>query len=164
MFTVIAERINMTRKAINRHVVQRDSAFIAGEARRQTDAGATHIDINAGGNPSTEVENMTWLAETVAEATELPLAFDSPNPLALRAGLEVCSRPGTLINSITHESARVEAVLPLVVEFHTGVIALTMDDQGMPEDVARRIEVIDRLRSEERRGGKECRSRWAADH
>jgi len=145
MFTVIAERINMTRKSVNREVEKRNGEYIAKEARRQTEAGATHIDINAGGNPSTEVENMRWLAETVSEATELPLVFDSPNPEALRAGLEVCNRPGTIINSITNESERVKAVLPLVKEFNTSVIALAMDDGGMPEDLAGRIQVIDAL-------------------
>ena len=125
MFTIIAERINMTRKSINRMVRNRDTEAIATEARRQAEAGATHIDINAGGNPSTEVEDMKWLTETVAGATDLPIAFDSPNPDALRAGLEICNRPGTIINSITCETKRIKEVLPLMTKFNAGVIALT---------------------------------------
>ena len=145
MFTVIAERINMSRKEIGKQVRARNAGFIAGEARRQTEAGATHIDINAGGNPGTEMEDMRWLVETVAKATELPICFDSPNAEVLKAGLELCNREGTIINSITLESERVKGVLPLVKEFGTGVVSLTMDDGGMPEDLAGRVRVIDGL-------------------
>ncbi len=58
MFTVIGERINMTRKSVKEKVWERDADFIAGEVQRQEKAGATHIDINAGGDPSKEVEDM----------------------------------------------------------------------------------------------------------
>ena len=145
MFTVIAERINMTRKEIGAQVKKRNAAFIAGEARKQTEAGATHIDINAGGNPATEIEDMKWLVETVSKATELPICFDSPSAPVLKAGLAMCNRPGTIINSITLEAERVKGVMGLVKEFGTGVVALTMDDGGMPEDLPGRIRVIDGL-------------------
>jgi 5-methyltetrahydrofolate--homocysteine methyltransferase len=145
MFTIIAERINMTRKAIRAKVWERDEAFVRGEAIRQTEAGATHIDINAGGDPSKEVADMIWLTNIVADATSLPLSFDSANPDALRAGLERVNRPGTIINSLTMERARVEAVLPLVKEFGTGIICLTMDDSGMPEDLDGRVRIADNI-------------------
>jgi len=145
MFTVIGERINMSRKRINERVRARDEAFITQEAKRQGASGATHIDINAGGNPSTEVDDMKWLVKTVSAATELPICFDSPNPAALRAGLELCHRPGTIINSITLEAERVKGVLGLVQEFKPDVVALPMDDRGMPEAYAGRVRVIDGL-------------------
>jgi 5-methyltetrahydrofolate--homocysteine methyltransferase len=145
MFTVIAERINMTRKAIRTKVWERDEAFIRGEAIRQTEAGATHIDINAGGDPSREVEDMVWLTKVVSAATSLPLSFDSANPDALRAGLELVNRPGAIINSLTMERARVDAVLPLVKEFGTGIVCLTMDDSGMPEDLEGRVRIADAI-------------------
>ncbi len=141
MFTLIAERINMTRKRIGKEVRDRNESFIAREAERQESAGATHIDVNAGADPSKEVEDMAWLAEVVSGATELPICFDSSSPEALRAGLKICNREGTIINSITNEAARVEGVLPLVKEFNTGVVCLTMDDNGMPEDYEGRIRI-----------------------
>jgi len=141
MFTVIAERINMTRKRIRAEVRSRNADFLAREARRQQEAGATHIDVNAGGDPSREVEDMGWLAQVVAASTQVPICFDSSSPEALRAGLETCNRPGTIINSITAESERVEKVLPLVEEFGTGVICLTMDDSGMPHDLEGRLRI-----------------------
>jgi len=139
MFTIVAERINMTRKRIREEVRKRNAAYIAGQVRRQAEAGATHIDVNAGGDPAREVDDMKWLTEVVAGSTELPVSFDSSSPEALRAGLRMCNRPGTVINSITGERERIESILPLVGEFNTGVICLTMDDAGMPEDLDGRM-------------------------
>lgn len=145
MFTVIAERINMTRKSIGEEVEKRNADFIAQEVRKQDEAGATHIDINAGGSPATEVEDMKWLTGVVSEATRLPLVYDSANPEAIEEGLKLCNRENTIINSITGERQRIENILPIVKKYNTSVIALTMDDEGMPEDYKRRIEITKRM-------------------
>ncbi|HRU07338.1 MAG TPA: dihydropteroate synthase [Candidatus Brocadiia bacterium] len=141
MFTIIAERINMTRKRIREEVWKRNAEYITKQTREQEQAGATHIDVNAGGDPAKEVEDMKWLASVVSKATQLPLVFDGSNPVALQAGLDICNRPGTIINSITGEKERVESILPLVVKYNTGVVCLTMDDAGMPEDLDGRMRI-----------------------
>ena len=141
MFTIIGERINMTRKRIRREVWARNADYIVGQVRRQEEAGATHIDVNAGGDPAKEIDDMRWLTEVVTGATELPIVFDSSNPEALRAGLELGNREGTIINSITGEKERIDSILPLVSEFNTGVVCLTMDDGGMPEDLDGRVRI-----------------------
>ncbi|MFC1511728.1 dihydropteroate synthase [Candidatus Latescibacterota bacterium] len=143
MFTIVAERINMTRTSIREKVWERDEAFIRSEAAAQAAAGATHIDVNAGGNPSKEIADMTWLAGVVSDEVSLPLSLDSANPDAIRAGLEIANRPGTIVNSITLERERIENTLPLVREFNTGVICLTMSDEGMPEDYEGRVKLTD---------------------
>ena len=145
MFTIIAERINMTRKRVREEVWKRNVDFVTGEVRKQVSAGATHIDINAGGDPAKEVEDMRWLAEIVSKATDLPIVFDSTNPVALEEGLKLCNREGTIINSITGERERIESILPLVKKYETGVIALTMDDDGMPEDFNGRMKITRKL-------------------
>ena len=141
MFTIIGERINMTRKKIKEEVWNRNAAYIEEQARKQAEAGATHIDVNAGGDPSKEVEDMIWLTEVVSGATDLPLVFDSTNAEALGQGLQRCNRPGTTINSITGEKVRIESILPLVQKYNTGIVALTMDDNGMPEDYEGRMAI-----------------------
>ena len=141
MFTVIAERINMTRKRVREEAWKRNADFIAREVRRQEKAGATHIDVNAGGDPSKEVEDMKWLTQVVMETTDLPISFDSSLPEALRMGLHLCNRPGTIINSITGERERIESILPLVREYNTNVVCLTMDDSGMPDDYEGRMKI-----------------------
>jgi len=141
MFTIIGERINMTRKRIRKEVRARNADYIVGQVRRQEEAGATHIDVNAGGDPAREIDDMRWLTEVVTGATELPIVFDSSNPEALRAGLELGNREGAIINSITGERERIDSILPLVSEFNTGVVCLTMDDGGMPEDLDGRVRI-----------------------
>ena len=143
MFTVIAERINMTRKRIKKEVWDRNEAFVVEEVRKQEAAGATHIDVNAGGDPAKEIDDMAWLVDVISGATELPLALDSANPEALKQGLALCNRPGTIINSITGEKERIDGILPLVKEYGTSVVALTMDDTGMPEDLDGRLRITD---------------------
>jgi cobalamin-dependent methionine synthase I len=147
MITIVAERINMTRKSIREKVWERDSAFIINEVQNQEAAGATHIDINAGADPAREQEDMAWLTEVAASATELPLSFDSASAAVLEAGLKTCNRPGTIINSTTLEQERIDNTLPLVKEYNTGIIALTMDDSGMPDDLAGRTTLVDRIAS-----------------
>ncbi len=143
MFTVIAERINMTRKSIRTKVWERDEAFIRNEASRQVKAGATHIDLNAGGDPAKEVDDMVWLTKIVSDEVELPLSFDSANPEAIQAGLEICNRSGTIINSITMEKERIKGIIPLVKKHNTGVVCLAMNDKGMPEDYEGRVKITD---------------------
>ncbi len=145
MFTVIGERVNMTRKRIREEVWKRNAGFVKEEALKQVKAGATHIDINAGGDPAKEVEDMKWLTEVISEAVEVPLVFDSTNPKALEEGLKLCNRKGTIINSITGEKERINNILPLVKKYETGVVALTMDNKGMPEDVNGRMQITRKL-------------------
>ncbi len=147
MFTVIGERINMTRKSIRQKVWDRDEAFIRNEAARQVAAGATHVDLNAGGDPAKEVDDMKWLTGVVSDEIDVPLSYDSANPDAILAGLEICNRPGTIVNSITMEKTRVEGIIPLVKEFGAGVICLTMNDDGMPEDLDGRTKITDDIAS-----------------
>ena len=163
MFTIVGERINMTRKPVREKVWERDAEYVSREARKQTQKGATHIDVNAGGNPAKEVADMIWLTQTVAAATNLPLSFDSANPEALRAGLEICNRPGTIINSITGEAHRIEGILPLVRQYNTGIVALTMDDNGMPEDYHGRMRITHKLVATVRKAGIDTR-RMYLDH
>jgi 5-methyltetrahydrofolate--homocysteine methyltransferase len=145
MFTVIGERINMSRKSIRTKVWDRNEEFIRHEAACQVEAGATHIDLNAGGDPSKEIDDMIWLTETVTDEVDVPISFDSANPDAIKAGLDICNRPGSIVNSITMEKERVVGILPLVKEYGTGIVCLTMSDEGMPEDYEGRVGVTDKI-------------------
>ena len=145
MFTVIAERINMTRKKIREEVWKRNEAFITAEVAKQGNAGATHIDVNAGGDPAKEIEDMVWLANIVSKATKLPLVFDSANGKVIEEGLKICNRDGTIVNSITAEGKSIGEILPIVKKYKTGVTVLTMDDNGMPSDYDGRMDIARRM-------------------
>ena len=134
-FEIIAEKINGTRKSVQAAVVGRDQAFIEDLARRQAEAGATWIDVNAGTSPEREPEDIVWLVETVQGVTELPLSIDTANPKALRAALAVVNKI-PLVNSISGERARLDGVLPQAAEAGSQVVALALDDAGIPGSTA----------------------------
>ncbi|MBS3977698.1 MAG: methyltetrahydrofolate cobalamin methyltransferase [Syntrophomonadaceae bacterium] len=139
---VVGELINSTRKAIAQALEQRDQAYLQDLARRQVEAGALIIDVNAaiGGN---EADRMKWLVEIVQEAVGVPLCIDSPSAAAIEAGLAVC-REKAMLNSITAEDYRWNELLPVVQKYKPRVIALCMGDGPMPETT------LDRLREAEK--------------
>ncbi|MDP6407079.1 MAG: dihydropteroate synthase [Alphaproteobacteria bacterium] len=142
---VVAERINSTRSAIEPALAARDAEFLLDEARRQWQAGSDYLDVNTAKLMEGEEDCMTWLVGLIQEAIpEALIAIDSPNPKALEAGLKA-HRGRPLLNSITAESERVEAVLPLIREFQPRVVALTMDDGGLHRDADKRYEIGARL-------------------
>jgi len=141
---VVGERINSTRKHIREAVRARNTDFIANEARNQAAAGADYVDVNAGTSVAHEIDDIKWLVETVQSAVEQPLCLDSANPAALKAALALVKK-NVIINSITGEKARMDAILPLVVTSGSSVVALVMDDRGLPEDVEGRMSAAEGL-------------------
>jgi cobalamin-dependent methionine synthase I len=146
MFTIVAERINCTRKFVKAATEARDAAFITEEVNKQVEAGATFIDVNAGSSPEAEFDNMVWLLGVVQAATSLPISLDSPSPTVLKAGLEALDGRPAMINSISLEEGRAETLLPLVVEYKTDVIGLCMGSGGrMPNTAEERFELATEL-------------------
>jgi cobalamin-dependent methionine synthase I len=142
---IVAERINATRKRIGAAFAARDAALLRQEAQRQADAGADYIDVNAALSPETERDGMAWAVDEVRAATDRPLAIDTASAVVARAGLERLPKGSALLNSISGEAARLEAMLPLAVEFETKLVALAMDDEGMPTSMADRWRAIEKI-------------------
>lgn len=138
---IIGEKINSTLKAIRPAMESRDEQAIIDLAKRQSEAGASFIDVNAGMFYNNEIEILEWLINTIQEHVDTPFAIDSPNPKAVLAGLKANKNGKPIINSITGEKERYDAVLPLAAEYGTGIIALCMDDRGMPETAKERVEI-----------------------
>ncbi len=141
---MVGERINTSRKSTLEAVKNKDSRFIQEEAAGQMKAGANMIDINAGNLMERETSSIEWLLSTVQEVVDTPLCLDSPNPQAIEAALKL-HRGRALVNSITAEKERAEAILPLIKKYKASVVALTMDEKGMPDTSQERIEIARRL-------------------
>ncbi|MCK4326550.1 methyltetrahydrofolate cobalamin methyltransferase [bacterium] len=141
---VVGERINTSRKSVLEAVKKKDAHFIQEEAARQVKAGANMIDINAGNLMEGEASSIEWLVGIVQGVVDTPLCLDSPNPQAIKAGVKL-HRGKALVNSITAEKERAKAVLPLVKEYKASVVALTMDEKGMPETSRERVKIARRL-------------------
>lgn len=142
---IIGEKINSTLKAIRPAMENYDAAAIQDLAKRQYEAGAAFIDVNAGMFHNDEPERLEWLVNTVQEVLDAPLSIDSPNPKAIERALKANKNPKPIINSITDEKERFNSVMPLVAQYKTGIVALCMDDTGMPETVDDRVVIAERL-------------------
>ena len=142
---IIGEKINSTLKSIRPAMESRDKAAIVDLAKRQYEAGASYIDVNAGMFYENELEILQWLIESIQETVDAPFAIDSPNAKAILVGLKANKNGKPIINSITGEKERINSVLPLIAEYKTGVIALCMDDRGMPETSKERVEIAQTL-------------------
>ncbi|MFH1538601.1 MAG: dihydropteroate synthase [bacterium] len=149
---IIGERINASRKSVREAVAGRDGGAIADVARRQVECGAAMLDVNAGGDPERETEDLVWLVGRVLEAVRAPLCLDSSSPETLRAGIEEVLRvvpegaggfgggaPWVLVNSVSGEEERYSGILPLLKEYDVSVIGLCLGDEGMPESAEARV-------------------------
>ena len=129
---IIGERINTSRKHINKAVSERNAEYIQGQVRMQDKAGADYIDVNAGTSVSAEIGDLEWLMDVVQEVTDKPLCIDSANPKAIESALKRSKNGVPIVNSITGEKNRIDNILPLVKEYNTKVVALTMMIQECP--------------------------------
>lgn len=147
---IIGELINGTRKAVKQAIADKNADFIIDLAKRQVDAGAEFIDCNPGTTGDAEITDIEWLVKLVQGVTDKPIAFDTPNPLALRRALEVYEGRATpMINSITLEAERMANTLPIIAESGSNCVALALSDDGMPcvagQREATAIQLINKL-------------------
>lgn len=142
---LIGERINPTgREQLASEMAAGDLARVASDAVAQVEAGATVLDVNAG---IPMVDEPALLAATVGlvqSVTDVPLSIDSSVAEALSRGLEVY-KGKALVNSVTGEEERLDAVLPLVKKHGASVIGLTMDESGIPDTPDRRLAVARKI-------------------
>jgi cobalamin-dependent methionine synthase I len=136
---IVGERINTSRKPVNEAVEKRDAAYITADVRKQVQAGADYIDVNAGSRIGSEMEDLSWLVEVIEAAVDVPLALDSPDPRALLAMVKkVKQKP--LLNSTTAEASRFEAMKAVMQERPCDIVALCMDERGVPQSVDQVLE------------------------
>jgi len=142
---MIGERINPTgRKVFSAELQAGDLSRIPRDALDQAEAGAMVLDVNVGAASVDEVALLPRAVQIVQEAVDLPVCLDSANPAALAAALKVV-KGRALINSVNGESDKLAAVLPLVAEYGAAVIALCMDDSGIPATPEARLAVAEAI-------------------
>ena len=137
---IVGEKINTSRKMVEEAVSKSDASFIGELASTQAAAGATYIDVNAGTFLEQEADRLCWLVETVQKAVDLPLSLDSASPGALAAAMKI-HKGEPLINSISLEEERLEALLPVITGQPCVVVALCMGKTAMPTTTEERVQV-----------------------
>jgi 5-methyltetrahydrofolate corrinoid/iron sulfur protein methyltransferase len=141
---IIGEKINGTRKLVGEAIINKDEDFIRRLAVEQTEAGADLLDVNAGTTPDREPDDLVWLVKIVQEAVGTPLCLDSANPPALMKAIKVLKQK-PMINSINGDPYRLSNILPIVAEHDCMVIALAMDESGIPKSIDDRLNVVERI-------------------
>src|SRR5207244_10849338 len=107
-------------------------------------APADVLDVNVGDPLADEIELMRQAIPLVQSLTEVPVCIDSSVVEALEAGLDAYEGKA-LVNSVTGEDERLEAILPLVARHGAAVIALANDETGIPETPEQRLEIARKI-------------------
>jgi 5-methyltetrahydrofolate--homocysteine methyltransferase len=142
---IIGERINPTgRKALAAEMAAGDFSRVIADAKAQVEAGAHVLDVNSGVPLTDEAEIMAEAIRLVQATVDVPVCIDSSVMAALAAGLKAATgKP--LVNSVTGEEERLEAVLPLVAERGAAVIAISNDETGISYDPRERFRIARKI-------------------
>lgn len=137
---IIGEKLNGAIPSMSKIIEGRDEAAVRDLVRRQVTAGADYLDICAGRAPEQEEEELAWLIQIVQDETDIPLCVDSPNPHLLRKIVPTVRGKG-IVNSVSGEGEKCDILYPLVQESGWDVVALTCDNDGIPNEAERKVEI-----------------------
>ena len=138
---VIGERINPTGKRRMKEALRSGNYdYVMQEAISQTDAGAQVLDVNAGLPEIDESATLRRLMADLQGVTNLPLQVDSAVPATIEAAVR--SYPGKpIINSTNGKQETMDAVIPIAAHYGCALVALTIDEKGIPQTAEGRLEV-----------------------
>ena len=144
-FIIVGERINPTGKKKLQAALKEGSMELVTEfAQAQEDCGAGILDVNMGMSGIDEKSMMLKAIETVGNVTSLPLSIDSSHVEVLEAALR--RYPGrALINSISGETAKTDALLAIAKKYGAMFILLPLSDAGLPKDLVEKTAIIEEI-------------------
>lgn len=150
---IIGERINPTgKKRFKQALLDGEMDYALSEALSQKEHGAHILDVNVGLPGIDEVQTLKTYVERIQEVVDLPLQLDTANTDALEKALRVYNgKP--LVNSVNGKKESLDTVLPLVKKYGAAVVALTLDENGIPSTVEGRIEIAKRIIAQAERYG-----------
>lgn len=142
---IIGERINPTgKKKFKEALMNHDIDYILNQAIEQTHAGAEILDVNVGLPGVDEKSMMITAVKAIQSIVEVPLQIDSTIPEVLEAALRVYNgKP--IVNSVNGEEKSMNTVLPLVKKYGASVVALTLDEGGIPKSADERFAIADKI-------------------
>ena len=142
---LIGERLNPTgKKKLSQALMERNFDLVRNEALAQVSSGADILDVNVGVTGVDEVELLSQVVQLVAETVNVPLCIDSNNIRAIEAALATY-KGKALVNSVSGKEGSLKDVLPVVKEYGAAVIALPMDELGIPNEAGQRVAVARRI-------------------
>lgn len=142
---LIGERINPTgKKKMTAALEAGDLDVVRKEALAQIEVGADVLDVNAATANTDEVTLLPKVVQVVMDTVDVPLCLDSSRPEALEAALKLY-KGKPLVNSVTGQEESLREVLPLVREYKAAVIGMTVDDEGIPDEMERRVAIAHKI-------------------
>lgn len=142
---VIGERINPTGKKLLKEALKaKDFSYLENEAIEQVKAGAEILDINVGLPDINEHEMMLGAIKRVSSVVNVPLQIDSADPEVIEAAVRYYNgKP--IINSVNGKKESMEKIFPIAKKYGTCVIALTLDENGLPKNTDERLAIASRI-------------------
>lgn len=142
---VIGERINPTGKKRFKEALRNNELdYILNEVIRQVEAGAEILDVNLGLPEIDEKNMMISVLQEIQAISNTPLQIDSSNPQVIEAGARVYNGI-PIINSVNGTLETMEAIFPIVKKYGAVVIALTLDEKGIPNTAEERFAIAKRI-------------------
>ncbi|WP_312699935.1 homocysteine S-methyltransferase family protein [Sedimentibacter sp.] len=138
---IIGERINPTgKKRLKEALRENNLDYVIREAIAQQDSGSSILDINVGLPDIDEKEMMIKAITEVQSVVSMPLQIDSANTDVLAAAARIYNgKP--IINSVNGKKESMEKVFPIVKKYGCLVVALTLDEDGIPTTSEKRLKI-----------------------
>ena len=142
---LIGERINPTGKSKLKAALRENNLdYIVTEAIGQEEKGANVLDVNVGLPEIDESEMLVSAVRAIQAVSSLPLQIDTSDPVALEKALRIYNgKP--LINSVNGKLESIKAVMPLVKKYGGVLVALTLDEKGIPDTAQGRVKIAQRI-------------------
>lgn len=150
---IVGERINPTgKKKLKEALRENRLDYILSEAVAQHDKGAHVLDVNVGLPEIDEAQMLFDVTKAVQGVTDLPLQLDCADPVALEKAMRIYNgKP--MINSVNGKQSSMDAVFPLIKKYGGVVVALTLDENGIPNNAQDRVEIAKKIIKEAKKYG-----------
>ncbi len=151
--TLIGECINPTgKKRIKLALSENDIDFLVNLGVKQEECGAHVLDVNVGMPGISESEVLPSFISALQYSVTLPLSIDTSDIKAMEAALRIYNgKP--LINSVNGKKESMEKIFPLMKKYGGSVIALTLDEDGIPSTADKRVKIAEKILSEAKKYG-----------
>ena len=142
---LIGERINPTgKKRFKQALLENDMGYILNEGINEQEKGCHILDVNVGIPDIDEAEVLPKTVEALAEVCNIPLQIDTSNPVAMERSLRRYNGKA-MINSVNGKREVMDAVFPLAKKYGGVVVALTLDENGIPKNAEERFKIAEKI-------------------
>lgn len=150
---IVGERINPTGKPRLKEALRSgDVSYILSVALSEEEHGADILDVNVGLADVDEGAMMTRVIKEIQSVCDLPLQIDTGKADVMESAMRIYSgKP--LLNSVNGSRESMDSVFPLVRKYGAVIVALTMDEGGIPETAEERVEIAERIVKEAEKYG-----------